>query len=154
MGKYRVPEERYIRFSKLCKYNRNKGILTDLEGNPRGSTSSMYKSIYFKNKQTGKDESLLVHRLIYYIETGTLPIVIDHIDADTHNNHIGNLRSSDYKLNAINRERHKNKLMGKTLIKTSLDQNTLDKFSIIINKDGISMSDKIEFLIKQYIETK
>ena len=46
-----------------------------------------------------------VHRLIYFIEHGSLPngYVIDHIDGNTRNNHISNLRLATFQENALNR---------------------------------------------------
>lgn len=39
-----------------------------------------------------KDNKLLVHRLIWFIVTGTWPNEVDHIDGDRTNNRWGNLR--------------------------------------------------------------
>lgn len=44
----------------------------------------------------------LAHRLIFLMEHGYLPPLIDHIDRDPSNNHITNLRAADKRINAIN----------------------------------------------------
>lgn len=47
-------------------------------------------------------KSYLLHRLIYLMTHRELPEVVDHIDGDTHNNRIENLRASDKKKNRWN----------------------------------------------------
>lgn len=54
----------------------------------------------------------LVHRLIYLMETGTLPELLDHIDRDKLNNRISNLRPADKELNSWNRGLQVNNTSG------------------------------------------
>lgn len=43
-----------------------------------------------------------IHRIIFYMHHGYLPKIIDHIDGDTNNNRIENLREADSKGNSAN----------------------------------------------------
>jgi hypothetical protein len=55
------------------------------------------------------------HRLIWFIETGEQPEMIDHIDGDILNNRIGNLRASNNRANQQNRHTHRaGRLVGTT----------------------------------------
>lgn len=50
----------------------------------------------------GKQIKYKEHRLIFFLETGEEPDEIDHIDGDTTNNHISNLRAATSRENAAN----------------------------------------------------
>lgn len=65
-----------------------------------GSNGIGYITANFTKKPNRR--SLLVHRIIYFLETGEQPEIVDHIDRDVKNNHISNLRSSTKQLNAAN----------------------------------------------------
>lgn len=58
-----------------------------------------YPTVYFQKKYTS------LHRLIYFHHYGVWPRVVDHIDRDTKNNRIENLRAGDYYLNSLNHEK-------------------------------------------------
>lgn len=56
-----------------------------------------------------------VHRLIWFIEYGTWPVQIDHIDGKRTNNRIENLRSANARINCQNKIHHRNgRLIGAT----------------------------------------
>lgn len=55
---------------------------------------------YLKTKTMGFN--FLNHRVIYFIETGVNPKIIDHIDGNTLNNKISNLRNVDKAKNGVN----------------------------------------------------
>lgn len=57
-------------------------------------------------------KSYLVHRVIYLMHTGELPELLDHIDRDTYNNKIENLRPADKALNSWNRGLQANNSSG------------------------------------------
>ena len=61
-----------------------------------GSTDR-YLSMYLDGKQ------YKVHRLIYLLHTGQLPEVVDHVNGNTNDNKIENLRSSTVQTNNYNR---------------------------------------------------
>lgn len=54
----------------------------------------------------------LTHRLIYKLVTGESPEEVDHIDGDTFNNKIENLRPSNKKLNKLNQKVPKHNTTG------------------------------------------
>lgn len=49
----------------------------------------------------------LVHRLVYYFETGHWPKYIDHIDRDPSNNHFSNLREVTMRDNSLNKKNNR-----------------------------------------------
>jgi hypothetical protein len=53
-----------------------------------------------------------VHRLIWVMQHGVFPELIDHIDGDRQNNRIENLRQADRFGNAQNKRMHKNNRSG------------------------------------------
>lgn len=50
----------------------------------------------------GRHESVLAHRLAWFIVTGECPEAIDHIDHDRSNNALENLRAADRDINSKN----------------------------------------------------
>lgn len=66
-----------------------------------------YRRTYVNHKR------LLSHRIIYFLETNTWPKIIDHINGDTLDNRISNLRESTTNKNQSNRKQHRaGKLVG------------------------------------------
>jgi hypothetical protein len=55
---------------------------------------------------------IAAHRLIWVMQHGAFPELIDHIDGDRQNNRIENLRSADRFGNAQNKRMHKNNTSG------------------------------------------
>lgn len=55
---------------------------------------------------------MLVHRVIFLMHHGYLPHLIDHIDRDTTNNKIENLRDADKAINSWNRDIQSNNTSG------------------------------------------
>lgn len=52
------------------------------------------------------------HRLIYLYHFGYMPIQVDHIDGDTSNNHIENLREASQLQNTWNTKGHRDSVSG------------------------------------------
>ena len=61
------------------------------------ANSDGYINIGFKNKH------LSAHRVVFLLNYGYLPEVVDHIDGNPSNNKIENLRASNKSTNAMNR---------------------------------------------------
>lgn len=57
-------------------------------------------------------QCISVHRLIWVMQHGAMPELIDHIDGDRQNNRIENLRLADKFGNAQNKRMHKNNTSG------------------------------------------
>lgn len=75
----------------------SKTARTDLIGSPAGRLDrDGYRQIHLESMMVS------VHRLIYYMHTGSFPSVIDHIDGDAGNNKIENLRPATVSKNSMN----------------------------------------------------
>ena len=75
----------------------SKTARTDLIGTTAGRLArDGYRQIHLVSMMVS------VHRLIYYMHTGSFPAVIDHIDGDTGNNKIENLRPATVSKNSMN----------------------------------------------------
>ncbi len=75
------------------------GILHGKKGKPVGS---LHKPTGYKVHSVN-NKAYYVHILVYLLEHGTIPEVIDHIDRNRTNNHPSNLRASTYGENALNK---------------------------------------------------
>lgn len=71
-----------------------------------------YLRVNFKDR-FGKRHRMLVHRVIYYLYTGKLPNLVDHINRNPLDNRIENLRATDKVVNAYNTGPRKNNKTGK-----------------------------------------
>lgn len=99
--------------------------LTKVLGKIAGVTdSSGYRVVRLKRK------GLKIHRLIWFLEYGTWPKMIDHIDGNKSNNVIQNLRASDNRRNQQNRKRHRlGKLVGASFCNTRKKWQSVVQFS-------------------------
>ncbi len=81
----------------------NRGMPRDLQ-KPAGfiQKNSKYVSIIISSKK------YLVHRVIFFMHHNYLPEYIDHIDCNTLNNNIENLRAATKSQNNMNRTHQKN----------------------------------------------
>jgi hypothetical protein len=112
----KICEENITREIILDKVNYDpiKGIMTwrkSLRKNNIGKrltlTNNGYRKVTFGKKE------FMEHRLVWFLETGLFPLVIDHINGDRQDNRISNLRDTTPRGNASNREIHrKGKLVG------------------------------------------
>ena len=73
---------------------------TKLAGKPAGCPSGHgYLKIRFAKR------SYYAHQIVYLMHHGLIPQVIDHIDCDTSNNRVENLRASSKSTNGMNRDK-------------------------------------------------
>ena len=71
-----------------------------------GVTTHGYRSVgFYKN-------TAYVHRIIFLMHHGYMPELIDHIDGNTLNNRIENLRPATKSTNGMNRGKQKNNTSG------------------------------------------
>jgi len=88
--------------------NLNTGkVLSQFKSRPSKKAKACYLKIQFKSKK--KKHNLRVHRLFFYWKHGYLPKVVDHIDRNSLNNKIENLRE----LSQSNNVRNSSKRSGK-----------------------------------------
>lgn len=84
---------------------------------------------YLRFKFKGSNYSC--HRAIYYLHTGELPEVVDHIDGNTLNNKIENLRAATKSDNKANSKPHKGRLTkGAYRLKSG-------RYMSVIQKEGV-----------------
>jgi hypothetical protein len=74
-----------------------------------------------------KNKVYVIHRLIFLFHYGYLPKIIDHIDNDSTNNKIENLREATQQQNCINRKLHKTNKSG---CKNVFWHNSMKKWSV------------------------
>ncbi|QFP93802.1 hypothetical protein [Pectobacterium phage Wc4-1] len=96
--------ELFAKLSLETRYEKHKGKvywLTKAKGHNVGDEvgrkqTNGYVSFCFRYK------TILIHRFIYWLETGDTPDVVDHIDTIRHNNIFKNLRAATKKQNNQN----------------------------------------------------
>jgi len=92
---------------KGFSYNPETGLLTGIKGHVikrRNNEGYIYCKVRYEKKQ----ESVLGHRLAWYLYYGKLPFnYIDHIDGVKDNNKIDNLRDVTKAQNSLNRTKAK-----------------------------------------------
>jgi len=71
---------------------------------------SLNNNGYYQTKFNGK--KYLNHRIIYFLQHGYCPNIIDHIDGNRQNNNINNLREATSAKNNHNRKINKNNKTG------------------------------------------
>lgn len=97
------------RYQEVFKLNDSKDDLIRLVAGGRTSTGA----IRVRKDRGGYRETTLdgvkkrVHRIIFALHNGYLPLIVDHIDGDITNNHVSNLRAADHAINAQNSRRRK-----------------------------------------------
>tara|TARA_R110002012_G_scaffold306538_2_gene511321 strand:+ start:590 stop:1120 length:531 start_codon:yes stop_codon:yes gene_type:complete len=67
-----------------------------------------YAQFHHRHEKSGKSFKIYSHRMVYYLQYGELPEFIDHIDGDSSNNSISNLRAATRSQNMRNRKSDKN----------------------------------------------
>lgn len=93
--------------------------------------------------------SYLNHRLIYLMFYGELPELLDHVDRDSTNNRIENIRSANKKINSINRNLQSNNKSGYKGISWNKNSNKWEIYITVDNKrKALGLKPTIEEAIK------
>jgi hypothetical protein len=82
-----------------------------------GKSNQLYLEVHLDGKK------YLVHRLAWFYEYGYWPKIIDHIDGDTRNNRIVNLREVTTSQNALNKRKSKSNRCGHKNVSFKRDRN-------------------------------
>lgn len=80
---------------------------------PIGSEAGTYNQYNKRRSVRIKGKQYYTHRLIFLIHHGHMPLEVDHIDADRHNNRIENLRAASPSENQRNKPRQRNNTSGR-----------------------------------------
>jgi hypothetical protein len=103
---------------RLLDYDPATGVFTwKARGNPQWDAryagkraGSLHRQGYLQMRMN--DRQYLAHRLAWLHVHGTLPDYLDHINRDTADNRIANLRLATYSQNNANSRRHKDNKCG------------------------------------------
>lgn len=102
---------------KILKYNKETGVFTWIE---KISDKVVVGTDICSKRKDGyirvqiNKKRYLAHRLAWLYVYGEIPKVIDHINRDTSDNRIENLRNVDTSTNSKNTKKYKNNNSGKT----------------------------------------
>lgn len=127
MGKIRIAKDWFKNeWSDVFQLDQNSpsGLSWKIKGNNKvigKPVGWITKLNYWKCEYN--DKAILVHRVIYYLNTGQLDEtkVIDHIDGNPQNNNIENLREITYAENSRNKKMGSNNRTGITGIHENHD---------------------------------
>jgi len=81
---------------------------------PPGDMSAGFKSTQGYKKVKVNKETYYVHQIVFLMHHGYIPEIVDHIDRNTSNNRIENLRAANKSLNAINSKLNSRNTSGHT----------------------------------------
>ena len=86
--------------------------------NPNTSKNHIGKLAGYKTNSTSygvvmlDKKSYCLHRVIYCMHTGEMPVVVDHINGDYKDHRVENLRAADHHTNNYNKGVQKNNKLG------------------------------------------
>lgn len=132
----KLPEKEEILSQFL--YDKENGLLIYKKSGKIAKSSPSgngYIRVGFSEKPRGT-RMILVHRIIFFLETGEEPEQVDHIDMNRENNHISNLRASTRSQNHANLNGNRNgtskykgvywhKSSQKWFVQTKVDQKSI-----------------------------
>lgn len=87
----------------VWKKHRNKSRIGTIAGS---ICTDNYKQVVINGKY------IMVHKIVYFMHHGVMPFMIDHIDGDSLNNDITNLREATYSQNNRNAKLRKDNRSG------------------------------------------
>lgn len=97
------------------RFTYDDGKLFWKDGRNKGAGAGYYCDngyCYLNFKVGEKSLRMLRHRIIFLMLNGYLPDLVDHIDQNSRNDRIENLREADKSLNALNTKPRKNNKTG------------------------------------------
>lgn len=90
----------------VCTWKNKQKYSKVVIGSIAGSDNKGYRQIEFN------DSSYKVHRIVFYVAKGYLPLIVDHIKGVEHGNGIGNLQESTNQQNLFKKKLHSNNKSG------------------------------------------
>ena len=93
-------------------------------GKRAGSPAHGYESVYVDGR------NWRIHRLVFLMQHGYLPKVLDHINGNRKDNRVENLREASYQTNAYNQNMKRNNVSG---IKGVSWNNDRQKWAVRVN---------------------
>lgn len=123
---------------ELFEYNPETGILTNKVSRGRSKAGTEVGTLHRDGSNTYRrvkinGKSYMIHRLIWVMQVGTEPDIIDHKDGNGLNNKWDNLRSVNKQENNRNQRKRKDNVSGVCGVCWATQSN---KWVVIINFDG------------------
>jgi hypothetical protein len=114
------------------RINVAKNVKAGSEAGSKDNHKGLYKTLMYKGKAT------VLHRVIFLHHKGYLPEVVDHINGDTFDNRIENLRAATHTQNSRNSKCH---ITNKTGVK-GISQRAAGLWRVCIRLGGKRKFDK------------
>ena len=95
-----------MRLTKLAQYSMVATKLNSINWSDNG------RYLHYSFRYCGEIYDVCKHVLVYFVNTGELPEVVDHEDGNTYNNEFSNLRAATQLQNSHNRKINSNNTTG------------------------------------------
>jgi hypothetical protein len=133
-GRKTIPNDQDLYNLAHKKYTYDDGrLISKHTGKPIASMGTGYLKCEFQI--SGKVLRMRVHRVIFLMHHGYMPGVVDHINGDTLDNRIENLRAATHQQNSVNRKVSSRNKLG---IKGVVFDNRLRQYVVYMKVNGRS----------------